>query len=271
MPRIAIIGGSGMYDILDEIKRVERVSTPRGVSTVYIGYLGDEEVAFLPRHDRDHSIPPHMINYRSNIYALHSLGVERIYATNAVGSLREDIKPGTLRVVTNFIDFTKNRPTTFYDGQEVRLRDGRRIRGVVHVDMTMPVCPELTRILDEILLERYDYPRPPHVIYACMEGPRFETPAEINMLRILGADVVGMTLCPEIVLARELEMCYVSLAIVTNYAAGIQEKVSHREVIELFDRLRPEVIEILKEAVKRTPVERNCPCKDALKEYRIFP
>ena len=259
-----------MYEILEEVSRVERVSTPRGVTEVYIGFLGDEEIAFLPRHGKGHSIPPHMINYRSNIYALHSLGVERIFATNAVGSLREDIKPGSIWAVANFIDLTKNRPTTFFDGQEIRLRDGRRIRGVVHVDMTHAVCPELLKIVDDVLIGRYDYPRPPNVIYACMEGPRFETTAEINMLRILGADVVGMTLCPEAVLARELEMCYISLAIVTNYAAGMQRRVSHSEVIEISNKIRPEVIEILKEAIKKTPRQRSCPCKDALKEYRIF-
>jgi len=251
--RVGIIGGTGLEEA---IKGAEEVSihTPYGDINVAIGELGEERIAFIPRHGRRHENPPHKVNYRGNIWAMHSLGVERIIATNAVGGIAEGLKPGDFVVVNDFIDFTKSRPTTFFEGPKV-----------VHVDMTEPYCPEIRSALieaaKEVLLERrlgikiWD-----SGIYACTEGPRFETPAEIRMLRMLGADVVGMTGVPEVVLARELKICYATICIVTNYAAGMQDRVSAEEVSEIMSRVMPAVIKVIEIAIKRIPLERKCRC-----------
>ncbi|WP_297500461.1 S-methyl-5'-thioadenosine phosphorylase [Thermococcus sp.] len=262
MPRIAIIGGSGVYDpkLLQNV-REEFVSTPYGKVRVEIGEYNGEEIAFLARHGEKHAVPPHKINYRANVWALHELGVERILSTSAVGSLNLDMKPGEFVILDQLMDFTKTRHYTFYDGEE----SPHNRKFVAHVDFTDPYCPELRKALISSAKElgfRYH----PAGTYACMEGPRFETRAEIRALKILGADVVGMTQCPEAALARELEMCYASVAIVTNYAAGIsREKLTHREVVELMAQKGEEIKLLLMKAIKYIPRERRCPCKDALK------
>ncbi len=262
MPRIAIIGGSGVYDpkLLENV-REEFASTPYGKVRVKVGEYDGEEVVFLPRHGEGHSVPPHKINYRANIWALYELGVERILSTSAVGSLNEAMKPGDFVILDQLMDFTKTRHYTFYDGEG----SPHERRFVAHVDFTDPYCPELRKALITSAKElgfRYH----PTGTYACMEGPRFETRAEIRALKILGADVVGMTQCPEAILARELEMCYASVAIVTNFAAGIsREKLTHSEVVELMARKSDEIKYLLMKSIKYIPKERHCPCKDALK------
>lgn len=262
MVRIAIIGGSGVYDpaLLENI-REETVKTPYGSVKIRIGEFQGEEIAFLARHGKGHSVPPHRINYRANIWALHELGVERILSTSAVGSLNLDMKPGDFVILDQLMDFTKTRHYTFYDGEE----SPHERKFVAHVDFTEPYCPELRKALINAAKElgfRYH----PAGTYACMEGPRFETKAEIRALKILGADVVGMTQCPEAVLARELEMCYASVAIVTNFAAGISPtKLTHSEVVELMEKKGNEIKLLLMAAIKYIPRERRCPCKDALK------
>ncbi len=262
MPRIAIIGGSGVYDpkLLENI-REEKVKTPYGDVAVKIGTYKGEEIAFLPRHGEKHSVPPHKINYHANIWALHELGVERILATSAVGSLNEEMKPGDFVVLDQLLDFSKSRHYTFYDGED----SPHERKFVAHVDFTDPYCPELRKALITAARE-LGFSYHPVGTYACMEGPRFETRAEIRALRILGADVVGMTQCPEAVLARELEMCYASVAIVTNFAAGIsQTKLTHSEVVELMAKKSEEIKYLLMKAVEHIPQERRCGCKDALK------
>ncbi|WP_456422193.1 S-methyl-5'-thioadenosine phosphorylase [Thermococcus sp.] len=262
MPRIAIIGGSGVYDpkLLERV-REEFVETPYGSVRVKIGEYRGEEIAFLPRHGEKHSVPPHKINYHANIWALHELGVERILATSAVGSLNLDMKPGDFVILDQLMDFTKTRHYTFYDGEE----SPHERKFVAHVDFTEPYCPELRKALITAARE-LGFTYHPTGTYACMEGPRFETRAEIRALKILGADVVGMTQCPEAVLARELEMCYASVAIVTNYAAGIsREKLTHTEVVELMAKKGEEIKLLLMKAVEHIPKERRCPCKDALR------
>ena len=262
MPRIAIIGGSGVYDpkLLENV-REEFVSTPYGKVRVKIGEYGNEEIAFLPRHGEGHSVPPHKINYHANIWALHELGVERILATSAVGSLNLNMKPGDFVILDQLMDFTKTRHYTFYDGED----SPHDRKFVAHVDFTDPYCPELRKALITAAKE-LGFTYHPTGTYACMEGPRFETRAEIRALKILGADVVGMTQCPEAVLARELEMCYASVAIVTNYAAGIStEKLTHTEVVELMAQKGEEIKYLLMKSLNYVPRERHCPCKDALK------
>ncbi len=237
------------------------METPYGRVRVKIGTYRGEEIVFLARHGEGHSVPPHKINYRANIWALHELGVERILATAAVGSLNEAMKPGDFVILDQLLDFTGNRPKTFYDGEE----SPHDRKFVAHVDFTDPYCPELRKALITAAKElgfRYH----PMGTYACMDGPRFETRAEIRALKILGADVVGMTQVPEAVLARELEMCYATVAIVTNFAAGIsREKLTHSEVVELMAQKGEEVKLLLMKAIEHIPKERRCSCKDALK------
>jgi len=172
-----------------------------------------QDIIFLARHGVEHCLPPHRINYRANIWALHTLGVREVVATQAVGSMHPDIEPGHVAILGQFIDWTRCRPATFFDGDS----------GVIHVDVSQPYCPRLSARLHragQFLGERLHS----DVVYACTEGPRFETAAEITALRRLGADVVGMTNVPEVVLAREAGLCYAAVSIVSNWGAGISDQ-----------------------------------------------
>ncbi|MHB1419025.1 MAG: S-methyl-5'-thioadenosine phosphorylase [Bacillota bacterium] len=259
---VAIIGGTGVYDpqILGDL-REERVETAYGAVTVKIGTHGGKEIAFLARHGEGHSVPPHKVNYRANIRALKELGVVRILSTASVGSLEGIMAPGNLAILDQFVDFTKSRPSTFYEGGE---------QGVVHIDMTEPYCPELRRTLTQagsaMRLKMHLYGT-----YVCTEGPRFETPAEIKMYAKLGGQLVGMTNVPEVVLAREAEICYATVAIITNYAAGISATpLSHREVVEAMRSSVATVRELLMRAVDIFPAERQCDCGHAAGELGQF-
>lgn len=257
--RIAIIGGTGVYDpkFLENPEEII-VSTPYGDVKILKGIYYGEEVGFLARHGVKHSVPPHRINYKANIWALKSLGVERILATTAVGSLKMNLEPGDLVLLDQFIDFTKGRDYTFYDGS-----DGK----VIHIDFSEPYCPELRKIfIDEA--RNLGIKLHPFGTYICTEGPRFETPAEIKMFANFG-DVVGMTNIPEVVLARELEICYVAVSLVTNYAAGISKApLTHQEVLSAMAENIEKVRNLFSTVIPKIPKERNCPCKSALKEYK---
>jgi len=268
---IAIIGGSGIYSLLESASFVI-LDTPFGKTPrIEIGQVSGRTVAFLPRHgapgsnDVKHAIPPSFINFRANIYGLRTLGVTRILATQAVGAINPTIAPGTFAVVDQFIDQTRIRPTTFYDGKtEIAVDEGKSVRGVVHIDVTDPYCPELRRALvTSCANEGVKYVG--KGVYVCTEGPRFETPAEIEAYRRMGADVVGMTNVPECVLSRELTMCYASIAMSTNYAAGTgPAKISHEEVAEIFNRNIENVRRVISSAVAQIPRERGCGCGQAL-------
>ena len=253
---IGIIGGSHMENFLESFQKT-RIGTPYGLPPiVYLGEISKRKVAFIPRHGPDHSIPPHLINYRANIYALHLLGVKRIIATNAVGAINPELKPGELLTPHDFVDFTKHRKLTFYDSK------------VVHVDFSVPYCPEIRSALVKsgktVGMEILD-----KAILVCTEGPRFETPAEIEAFRRLGCDIVGMTGIPEAVLARELGICYATLCYVSNMAAGMQRKITPSEVGEVASKIRPLMEQVLRETIRILPHERNCPCKDALKNAQF--
>jgi 5'-methylthioadenosine phosphorylase len=232
------------------------VSTPYGkASGIVAGLLKGRRLVFIPRHGRGHTIPPHLINYRANIWAIKKLGVKRILGTTASGSMNPKMRPGELAILTQFIDFTKCRPLTFYEGGKSK---------VVHVDVSDPYCPELRKVLYEGA-ERLGLKIHREATYVCTEGPRFETSAEIRAFKRLGADLVGMTNVPECVLARELEMCYACLGIVTNFAAGIsREKLSHANVIKLMNENVKKVQDLILEAVSRIPEKRSCSCSGAL-------
>ncbi len=244
--KIGVIGGSGLYE-LPGLSNAEEimVDTPFGSVTLLRGLKGDKEVFFLSRHQKGHKVPPHVINYRANIYALFKLGVNYVISTNAVGSVREYIEPGYIVIPDQIIDLTKNRVYTFFDGDfEVEFPDGRKKSGVIHTDVSEPYCNLLrSKIKDaaEKLGLKYIYGG----TYVCMEGPRFETPAEIKFIQLIGGDIVGMTSSPEVFLAKELELCYASISVVTNLAAGMQKKITHEEVIELFNEMLGKLVELI--------------------------
>jgi 5'-methylthioadenosine phosphorylase len=250
--RLAIIGGTGVYDprILADI-REQSVTTPYGEVSLRVGTYEGMEVAFLPRHGAKHSVPPHLINYRANIWALKLIGVERVIATTAVGSLNKAMKPGDFVITDQFLDFTKNRVNTFFDGGEM---------GVVHTDVTEPYCPEIRKVLvaaaAEIGITAHN-----GGTYVCTEGPRFETPAEIRMFATLGGDLVGMTNVPEVTLAREAGLCYATVSMVTNFAAGISPNaLTHEEVLEVMAANSENLKRLVMGTLRAIPVERGCGC-----------
>jgi len=248
MPRIAIIGGSGLEGLLQG-SRLVRIGTPYGPAPpITLGKTGKEEIAFLPRHGPKHDLPPHKVNYRGNLYALKQLGVERIIATNAVGSINSEYAPGDLAVPEDIIDMTKSRPTTFFDGIPV-----------THVDLSQPYCPETRRVLIDSS-KHVEAKTWTNSVLVATEGPRYETPAEIRMLGVLGGDLVGMTGAPEAFLARELQMCYSTLCFISNRAAGKQEKLSAIEVMEVGKKMVPQILTVLRRTVENMPIQRECPC-----------
>lgn len=254
---IAVIGGTGVYNpkILSALSE-EVVETPFGSVKVTMGELEGKRITFLARHGHNHKVPPHLINYRANIFALKKLGVKKIIATAAVGSLNEKMQPGDFVLVDQFIDFTKNRVNTFYEGGQ---------NGVLHVDMTNPYCPSLRE--DILKYAKEDINFHSKGTYVCTEGPRFETPAEIKMFHNWGGDLVGMTSVPEVILARELGMCYASIAMVTNFAAGISNnQLTHEEVKDTMNLNTEKLQKILFNVLKNIDSKQTCFCPLANKE-----
>ncbi len=261
--KIAIIGGSGVYAI-EDLKNVEEVSveTPFGATSdkIIIGEFSGKKIAFLSRHGRGHIFPPHLVNYRANIYALKKLGVERIFAVNACGSLREDFIPGEIVILDQFIDRTKSRASTFFEGKN---KDGE-FKGACHISVADPFCPGLKKKLISAA-EKLKISHKPTGTYICIEGPRFSTRAESKVFRNMGADVIGMTLVPEAVLAREMEMCYVSLALNTDYDCWKtdREPVSHHEVLEMVKENVSKAKKLIFYVIPELPEERACGCGSA--------
>lgn len=253
MPRTAIIGGSGFYSVPGcSLKEKKLVNTKYGDATLFFYENVDGlEFIFLPRHGEGHTCAPHRVNYRANIMALKDAGVDRIIALSSVGSLREAICPGDFVLLDQFLDFTKCRPVTFFE------EDGC----VVHTDMTEPYCQELRQCI--LAAPRKGISLHDKGTYVCAEGPRFETAAEIRMYAMLGGDVVGMTGVPEVVLAKELGMCYAGIAVATNYAAGISKAVTHEEVLEAMKKIESILADYVVGCICTVPSERKCVCRNA--------
>ncbi|HZK25490.1 MAG TPA: S-methyl-5'-thioadenosine phosphorylase [Oscillospiraceae bacterium] len=250
---LAIIGGTGVYDpkLLGAVERLE-VTTRYGTALLTQGIYQGEKVVFLARHGIEHGTPPHKINYRANMAALVKLGVTRVIATAAVGTLNETMPPGSMVLLEQFLDFTKGREATFFDGGEA---------GVVHLDFTQPYCPQINQSLQQAAqaagLELLQ-----GGVYVCTEGPRFETPAEIKMFKLLGGDLVGMTNVPEVVLAREAGLCYNTVALCTNFAAGLApQELTHQEVLDVMAENVDKVRRLLAEVIPRLGTERSCRCQ----------
>ncbi|UCD44090.1 MAG: S-methyl-5'-thioadenosine phosphorylase [Candidatus Bathyarchaeota archaeon] len=253
---IAVIGGTGVYDpeIIEDGREV-KVHTPYGAPSdlVTLGTYGERSVAFIPRHGRSHQIPPHRINSRANIWALKELGVGCIVASSAVGSLREDYEPGDFVITDQFIDRTRKRADTFYEGGQL-----------CHISSADPVCPQLHGFFVDhawsLGLRVH-----PKGTYVCVEGPRFSTRAESRLFRQWGADVIGMTLYPECVLAREAEICYVSVAMVTDYDVWADRPVSTHEILETLGENSANFKRLVMESIPEIPRERTCGCGEALR------
>jgi 5'-methylthioadenosine phosphorylase len=252
---IGIIGGTGVYDptIFEKIKEV-KVATPYGSPSpfVSVGEYKDRRLAFIPRHGRDHSIPPHKINYRANIFALKQLGVSRVLSISSVGSLQEKLEPGFFVFPDQFIDRTKNRQDTFFDGAQV-----------AHVSSADPFCPEIRKILISAA-DEHSMRSVSHSTYVCIEGPRFSSRAESKLFRQWGADIVGMTLYPEVILAREAELCYACLAMVTDYDVWADKPVTADDVTKVMRKNVENAKKLILDCVSALPDERGCQCGRAL-------
>ena len=261
---LGVLGGSGLYDLPDltEVERIE-VETPFGPpSDAYVrGRLGETTLVFLPRHGVGHRILPGELNARANIWGFKKLGVERILSISAVGSLKEDIAPGDVVCVDQFIDRTRARPSTFFG-------DGI----AAHVAFGEPVCAQLHPVLVEAARAATCRVHA-RGTYVCMEGPAFSTRAESLLHRSFGAHVIGMTNLPEAKLAREAELCYVTLALSTDYDAWREgeEAVSVEAVLEILRANVERARETIRQLARRLPETRNCACKDALKHAIMTP
>ncbi len=260
---IGVFGGSGFYSFFKDAKEVT-VSTPYGAPSgrVALATVGGRQLAFLPRHGVRHQYPPHTVPYKANVFAFKKLGVSRIVAPNAVGSLKPEVEPGDLVFCDQFVNFTTGREDTFYDGPET-----------THVSTAEPYCPQMRKVAIEAA-GRLGLRFKGSGTVVVIQGPRFSTKAESRFFRGQGWDVINMTQYPEVVLAREQEICYLNISLVTDYDSGLEgdpkvKPVSHEEVINVFNknmgRLRKLIIEIAKEL----PQKRTCECGSALKHARL--
>ncbi|GAA2950085.1 S-methyl-5'-thioadenosine phosphorylase [Streptomyces enissocaesilis] len=262
---IGVIGGSGFYSFLEDVTEVE-VDTPYGKpsDSLFLGEIAGRRVAFLPRHGRGHHLPPHLINYRANLWALRSVGARQVLGPCAVGGLRAEYGPGTLLVPDQLVDRTKARTQTFYDGRTPV--DGK-LPKVVHVTFADPYCPE-GRAAALAAARGREWEPVDGGTLVVIEGPRFSTRAESRWHAAAGWSVVGMTGHPEAVLARELGLCYTSLTLVTDLDAGAEagEGVSHEEVLEVFGANVGRLRDVLFDAVAALPADetRDCLCAHAL-------
>jgi 5'-methylthioadenosine phosphorylase len=266
MAEIGVIGGSGFYSFLDDVTEVT-VDTPYGATSdsLFLGEVAGREVAFLPRHGRKHHLPPHRINYRANLWALRSVGVRQVLGPCAVGGLRPEYGPGTLLVPDQIVDRTRRREQSYFDGEPCP--DGTQ-PNVVHVAFADPYCPVGRKTAVDTARAGCWEPVDGGTLVV-VEGPRFSTRAESRWHAAQGWSVVGMTGHPEAILARELELCYTSLALVTDLDAGAEtgDGVSHAEVLRVFtanvDRLRTVLFDVVG-ALPATD-RRKCLCTTALK------
>lgn len=251
-----VIGGTGLYDpkLLKNIQEVT-IETPYGKpsDSITVGELAGKAVAFLPRHGKKHTIRPTNINVRANIFALKELGVKNILAPSTVGSLREEYHPGEIAFVDQFIDRTTKREQSFYTKDKV-----------CHISVAEPMCPDLRKTLfgaaKKLKLQFHQAGT-----YVCIEGPRFSTKAESKMYRQWGADVVGMTLVPEAVLAREAEICYANISTITDYDVWKDHVVSVDDILKTMKSNVENVKQLIAQTIANSPVECSCNCRCALK------
>ncbi|HXF97441.1 MAG TPA: S-methyl-5'-thioadenosine phosphorylase [Gaiellaceae bacterium] len=257
---IGIFGGSGFYELFDGAEEVE-LETPYGPPSAppVVGEIAGRRVAFLPRHGRRHELPPAQINYRANVWAMRELGVRRLLGPCASGSLRADLELGTFVVCDQFVDRTWGRRDTFYEGPET-----------THVSAADPYCPDLRRVLVETARE-LRIPVHDGGTVVVIQGPRFSTRAESRWFQAMGWDVVNMTAYPECHLARELALCYATVAMVTDYDVGVEgsEPVSAERVVQVFAENNARLRELLFAAIPRIGPQPDDVCARALQGARV--
>lgn len=257
---VGVFGGSGFYALLEDIEEIE-LDTPYGAPSapVAIGELDGVRVAFLPRHGLDHVRPAHVVNYRANVWAMKQLGVGRLFGPCAVGSLQPWIKPGEFVVCDQLVDRTYGRDQTYYDGPET-----------THISFAEPYC----EVMRAAIIERGEevgvtiHPTGTVVV---IQGPRFSTRAESNWFTAQGWEVVNMTQHPEAALARELEICYANISLITDYDSGVEgvEPVTAEEVMRVFGENNARLRELLFAVIPALPAERDCSCATALDNARF--
>jgi 5'-methylthioadenosine phosphorylase len=257
---IAVIGGTGFYRFLDNVTEV-KVDTPFGPPSdlISLGTLGGVPVAFLPRHGRYHQFPPHAVNYRANIWALKKLGVTRVLGPCAAGSLQPEVEPGDFVICDQFVDRTTGRKDTYYDGPRA-----------IHISSAEPYCPEMRRVALEAAQELGVTCHGDGTMVV-IQGPRFSTRAESRWFSAQGWKVINMTGYPEVILARELGMCYLNVSLITDYDAGVEGRpdvrpVTQDEVVRVFTEHNEVLKKLMVRIIEITPKERTCSCEDELKK-----
>ncbi|MBV8596284.1 MAG: S-methyl-5'-thioadenosine phosphorylase [Candidatus Eremiobacteraeota bacterium] len=260
---IGVFGGSGLYSLLERERDV-KVDTPFGAPSdkVALGEIAGRRVAFLARHGRTHDYPPHAINYRANLWAMRQLGVSRIIGPCAAGSLRAEVKPGHFVVCDQLVDRTTGRKDTFFDGHIT-----------THVSFAHPYCSQL-RPLAISAVKDAGITCHERGTVVTIQGPRFSTLAESRWFASNNWEVINMTQYPEAYLARELEMCYVNISLITDYDAGLEgqpgiEPVTHEGVIQVFQANNERVKQVIYTMIERMPTTRDCACGSALQGARI--
>lgn len=260
---IGIFGGSGFYSLLDDAREL-KIETPYGepADVVTVGQLAGRAVAFLPRHGRTHRLPPHRINYRANVWAMKSLGVQWVIGPCAAGSLQGAVRPGDFVVCDQFVDRTWGRADTFFDGPVT-----------THVSAADPYCPTLRRLAADAA-RTLGIPVRDRGTVVVIQGPRFSTRSESRWFREQGWEVINMTNYPECILARELELCYVNISLITDYDVGVEgdpsvDPVNHEAVLRVFQENNDRLRGLLAALVTRVPRTRECTCAHALATARI--
>jgi len=261
--KIGIIGGSGFYDLAEGLEEI-KMETPYGPPSekMALGFVAGHKVAFLPRHNKTHDLPPHQINYRANIWALKEIGVSRIVTSHAVGSLQKNIKPGDFVLLDQFIDRTKGRIDTFYNGQIA-----------THISTAFPYCPQLRNLAIK-MAKKLKISLHKKGTIVVIQGPRFSTAAESTWFTKMGWDVINMTEYPEIALAREKEICYCAIAIATDYDAGLVaggeiKPVSAEVIVKTFSKNISRAKKLILEMIKNWPKKTSCRCQKALQGARF--
>jgi len=260
---IGVIGGSGFYSLIEDAEE-HRVETPYGAPSdvITLGIVAGRSVAFLPRHGRHHELPPHGINYRANIYALKSLGCTRVLGPCAAGSLQPPVQPGDLVICDQYVDRTSGRKDTFYDGPII-----------THVSMAEPYCPTLRSVAIESS-RKMEWRMHDRGTVVVIQGPRFSTKSESRWFRAQGWEVINMTQYPECALARELELCYVNLSLITDYDVGVEGDpsavpVTAQDVLVKFRENTARLRDLILCVISAIPAERTCICANALRHARV--
>ncbi|TET53162.1 MAG: S-methyl-5'-thioadenosine phosphorylase [Actinobacteria bacterium] len=263
LAEIGVFGGSGFYSFLDKVEEL-KVETPYGnpSAKLAIGEIEGRKVVFLPRHGKDHELPPHMINYRANIWAMKKVGVERILAPCATGSLQTDVKPGDFIICDQYVDRTKGRFDTFYDGPIP-----------THISSAEPYCANLRDIAIKVAKE-LDISVKEKGTVVTIQGPRFSTKAESKWFSSQGFEVINMTQYPEVALARELEMCYLNISLITDYDVGLDghpeiKPVTADEVFKVFNENNEKVKKMILSIIPKIAGKRDCECASALEGARL--